>query len=82
MTCLYWYNLSRYADRARCAITGEFCQNSTCPVNFGPWGAWRAFVGQFEEQPWGWAIRVPVELSPCYYVVPGREDTDAVGWSP
>lgn len=85
MTCRYWYNLSRYAARARCAITGEFCQNSTCPVDFGPWGAWRAVVGQMvERMEWiddcdEWQVAWAISTYLRQWI---RSDLDAVGWSP
>lgn len=82
MTCPHEQLRGRCYHPSLAPWPGNCLDDDTCPGGLGPWGAWRSFVGQYEAQPWGWAIRVPVELSPCYYVVPGREDTDAVGWSP
>jgi hypothetical protein len=43
-----------------CARYNVVCPGDQCPVDFGPWGAWRAFAGQlYDLEGVGIFLRLP-----------------------
>lgn len=67
--CMGWIDLGMSARRRRCP--------EDCPVNFGPWGVWRAGLASVED-----AAAHAGDMGNLLRIAHAAAAVCAVGWSP